>query len=389
MNRPVALASNPYVYPSDQFLTVGKPVTAVMKESRIVSEASIASLIEKILPPLDIHLAQDPKDSAKNVLAIFLSPNVCFGGAQNIQADEDHWLKRIRFFTDQHTSLSFTIHGFPFKMPISVKTNRRLPDLGDYASLFALNRLMITIGNIYPPGAQLTVICEDGFAPFMGIAPHVASDYQASLTRFAYDLGLSNLQFTAITDMEKLPGYQKIFNSKVRIIEEKYKQDDEDFAGRYRRVFPILFRVVDSTAYEDREDDLVLAYNASTSQISLATLKSDKPELAVMIDDISGRTHDAIVAYFAYLETRDDLGFVERIAPNSLPLSVSPKKGRLGVFPIEPSLTKLPYHAVPVIKEGHLAMYYLYDLLRESVALTPVHLESDDDPLPFYYEMNG
>jgi hypothetical protein len=279
------------------------------------------------------------------------------------------------------------VHYSWFSLP--VKTNRQLPDLGDYASLYALNQLMNAIGEIYAPGAKLTVICEDGFAPFMGVDPDVAGKYKEQLSHTSDNLGFQNLRFVSITDMEKQSDYQNIFKSRLDDISQKQLAGDEKYTQQYDKVFPIIFRIVNSSKYRGSEDYLVSLYNASESQSALTEIKSGTPEINTMYNDINARTHNAILAYFAYLETRDALAFVEKVAQKSMPLSVSPKRRRLGVFPIEPGQTKLPYHAVPVVENNRLTMSYLYDLLRDGKTYHPVYIKGDADPAPFYYETKG
>jgi hypothetical protein len=380
-----APGSNPYVYPSDTFQTSGQPQTLTLADSKTVQVSEIVSLLERLLPPPDIAINHD-LELTDQILSIFTSESICFGDIENILVDKMDWIDRIRIAIKDDEPLTFSIHGFPFKMPVPVKTNRRLADLGDYASLFALNRLMNFVGSIYKPGASLTVVCEDGFAPFMGVPMDNAKQYKAELSALSKQLQFEQLRFVTISEMEGYADYANVFEAHRTKLHDDFTNKSEAFIEQYNKVFPIIFRIVNSEMYADKSDELVEIYNVSESTTDLQQLKSTEHGLSEIIDDISGRTHEAVLSYFAYLKARDDLGFVEKVAPDSLPLSVSPKRGRLGVFPIERKQTKLPYHSVPIVKSDGLSLEYLYDVERSYASLVPVQLKGDSDNMPFYYE---
>lgn len=150
---------------------------------------------------------------------------------------------------------------------------------------------------------------------------------------------------------------------------------------KYRAVLEPVFRIVKSCEYA--EDQLLDVYNHSfkDSQLSSRALKIRK--------NLQQNAHKAILLYFAYLKTKDDIHFPKKVVPDYLPLTVSPKPHRLGIFPISSSTKILPYHGVPVynVQNKKWDIRYLTDIRRDKkYSYRRVFLHEDRDSEPFFYE---
>ena len=97
---------------------------------------------------------------------------------------------------------------------------------------------------------------------------------------------------------------------------------------------------------------------------------------------------EAVFKYLAFLDVRDETGYLEKIVPDYLKLTVSPKPLNLGIHPINAHTDILPHHAIPVYNVcfDHFTMNYWIDIRRSSSSFRPVYLVGDGENAPFYYE---
>ncbi|KAM5356540.1 hypothetical protein ACJ41O_003186 [Fusarium nematophilum] len=93
--------------------------------------------------------------------------------------------------------------AFPFKSPNSTaKVLGKLPDKAEEIALSHLNGLCQAIGDIYPPGAKLTII-SDGlvYNDLLGVPDKDVWAYGETLRALAAAKGLSNISFARLRDL--------------------------------------------------------------------------------------------------------------------------------------------------------------------------------------------
>ncbi|KAI1072912.1 hypothetical protein LB507_008975 [Fusarium sp. FIESC RH6] len=93
--------------------------------------------------------------------------------------------------------------AFPFKSPNSTsKTLGKLPDKGEEIALAHLNGLCSAIGDVYPPGARLTIV-SDGlvYNDLLGVPDKDVWAYGESLRSMAADMDFKNLFFSRLRDL--------------------------------------------------------------------------------------------------------------------------------------------------------------------------------------------
>ncbi|MBX7145516.1 MAG: L-tyrosine/L-tryptophan isonitrile synthase family protein [Oligoflexia bacterium] len=361
------MKANPYVYPSVDYADL----TDISEKWRLsdCGERSLDEFIECLRPLVGIRpISVDANSSwIDRVLSIFGAPDVCYGESPLVEAD--YWKAKLEA-ADRAGKLSFTIFGFPFKMPVPLKTDRVCPDAGELASLLRLEALIDFVQQVAELPATLTIFAEDGFAPFIGLEKERADEYYAMLEKLVAKLPLEIVRLIRISDMEKEVGFKDIFQKNLKANQDLQKAGDPDFYEKFEGARLSIYRLLNVRQYSEE----ILSQVYSNLAPDKITQKAQRIRQDLERDQVN-----AICSYFAYLKTRDDLGFVEKICPGFLPLSVSPKSKRLGVFPVHKDCNILPYHGVPFLNEGKLEVRYLWDLKRERRALFKVHLDSDDD----------
>jgi len=75
---------------------------------------------------------------------------------------------------------------------------------------------------------------------------------------------------------------------------------------------------------------------------------------------------------------------LDPFSPEGLHMTVSPKRGRLGIRPLPEPIDILPYHGVPVLGEQGFTIRYLCEAVLDT-GLQAVCLAEDSDPAPFLY----
>lgn len=146
----------------------------------------------------------------------------------------------------------------------------------------------------------------------------------------------------------------------------------------YAMAIQPIEKIVDSRKYE----------TSLLTNVFNPKLKNPDRSVRVAREDIRKRANDAFIRYYSYLQIKNELDFVNKMIGTSLPLTVSPKEGRLGIIPVGKDINILPYHGVTVYfpRENRFTIMYLIDLENAGMRLRPVVLRGDKDKKPFYYE---
>ncbi|KAH6674037.1 putative pyoverdine/dityrosine biosynthesis protein [Plectosphaerella plurivora] len=98
--------------------------------------------------------------------------------------------------------------AFPFKSPNNRdKVLGTLPDKAEEFALAHMNGLCASIGDIYKPGARLTIV-SDGlvYNDLLGVPDKNVWAYGEALRQMAVEKGFDNLDFSRLQDLVHLPG---------------------------------------------------------------------------------------------------------------------------------------------------------------------------------------
>lgn len=370
---------NSYVYPYTPLKDLkDKTVRWELSDPRTVSVADLNGILAS-QPKIEPAIAGTTK--AEQVLSIFLDPEILFGPAEFITDLRQDWLAALERFISKDEPIRFTLLGFPFKVPVKLKTDRVLPDMGELLILHRLDAIAKAIGRVYPRGAVIHIFTEGAFGPFVGVAKETADAYAQALQKMTADFGFGErLKIRDLSEMETaVPDFSRLFAEKITNLRERQASGDKAFKDKFDGAYGSIYRIVATDMYPD--EDVMDAYNEALAGPLLP------PNGATIRRDIESRVAEAVLKYHAYLEVRDDIGFLQQAVPDALALTVSPKPKRLGIIPVNRDCERLPYHGVAVLDERRngFTIEYLIDIRREPRKFTPVRLEGDLDAAPFYY----
>lgn len=373
------MRSNPYVFPSKDFYDLSfKKIFDNFGGEKIINFYEVVSILNELnFPKIKIN---SNRKIEEQILSFFLHTEIRFGPKKFIKESEKFFKKRILYFYKNKKPLAFTILGFPFKVPVYLKTDRILPDMGEVLFLHRLYKIAEFLDNIYPFGVKIYIFGEGGFAPFVGLSLKEAQNYYDFLIFLNKKLGFDKfLEIYSLSEMENEPDFEKIFSKNLQKLEELYQKKDKEFLKKFKNVLKPIFRIVNSREYS--LEVLMDVYNEDLK------FKDLSPEAQKIRKELLQKASKAILQYFAYLKTRDDLNFLEKRVPFYLPLTVSPKLNRLGIWPIRRNCWILPYHGVAVFfeKEKKWDLEYLIDLRRREENIVKIFLKEDKEKKPFFY----
>lgn len=375
----MAIKSNPYVYPYTPFFDLSQKAFTSTFQARESVDLSAVERFWDILGQPTPDLAG--KDEAEKILSVFQDEEFRFGPDEYIRDNYDQWKDRLNFFINRGIPIEFTILGFPFKIPVPLKTNRSLPDMGEVLSLKRLHTIAELVGQAYGAGCRITIFSEGIFAQSIGLDPEAASRYHEYLVKINDSLGFSGkLRILPLGGMRQaVDNFDELHKDKVNELKELYEKQDKAYLEKYKGTYESVYRIVSTTAYD--EQVLMDVYNEDLADSEISG------EVKAVRKGIAQRTHEAIFQYHAFLMVRDDIGFIENTVPNAVTLSVSPKPDRLGIIPVNKDCQRLPYHSVPVYHPGdkRFSLDYLIDIKRDGGNYKPVFLEEDEEDVQFYF----
>lgn len=374
------MKSNPYVYPYIPFFDLSKKEFKAKFSQKILTKDEIAKILNAP-PPLKIRTRG--ATPAEKILNIFLDKEVLFGPKEYITDTKKEWIKRFNYFIEKKQPIRMTLLGFPFKMPIPLKTDRTLPDLGETLAVKRLHELIKAVKEVYGPGATITIITEGVFGRFNHMNRKEYDNYEIFLRYIIEEFGFGKeINTLRLEDMEKLStNFATIFQEKVKKLEGLYRKSDTELLKKYNGAKESIYRIVNTKRLHIPTRTLMDVYNDSISNEKVSKTVRETRHA------IEKEMHKMLIRYLAYLMVRDDLNFIEKTIPHAITLSVSPKPNRLGIIPVASHCIRLPYHGVPVYHpaQNKFTIEYLVDILRTPASYKKIYWKNDKERKPFFY----
>ena len=374
----MTIKPNPYVYPYIPFADLSqKELRSNFTKKVIITDTDLKERVSGTKSP---QPNLEGSTAAEQILSIFQDENYRFGPREFIAENHDLWIKKLSYFIEINLPIEFTILGFPFKMPVSLKTNRTLPDMGETLSLLRLYHISKHIQTIYKPGAIIHVFTEGAFGNFSGVSKVEWVSYREYLKTLVALFGWNTLQIHDLSDMEQSVGnFNDLYENRIVEFERLYNEKNPEFMKRFDGAYPSIVKIVSTRKYSDTV--LMDVYNDALTDEDVSD------EVVAIRREIENSAISGIPKYFAYLAVRDDLNYLETVVPHYIPLTVSPKPNRLGIIPVNEHCQRLPYHGVVVRHpDSTYTIEYLIDIKRDGKTYTPVYITTDSEDKPFYYQ---
>jgi len=157
-------------------------------------------------------------------------------------------LPRVQSFVESGQPIQMVLPAFPAKSPNLQKVLGVLPDTAERLALRQLQTVCEEIGEIYAPGAQLT-ICSDGhvFSDLVGVSDETVTAYNTAIRAMIEEMGLQRLSFFNLQDLYSEPDYPRLraellpqFSESQDLIRRRVKEVESHrhlFDGLHRFLF--------------------------------------------------------------------------------------------------------------------------------------------------------
>lgn len=134
----------------------------------------------------------------------------------------------VKAFVSQNVAIEFVLPAFPFKAPSRNKVLGKLPDFGEYYSLFRLNALAQTVKSVYAPGAFVTLVSDGSvYHDLVGVSEEDFLDFDNEIRRMGED-EFEFLRFQSMKDLLTEEEYGRWIEDKDAFFESKLVGYDLD-----------------------------------------------------------------------------------------------------------------------------------------------------------------
>lgn len=363
-----------------EYIYINKDLPTTFSPPRIVhSEVLDLDQIRELIRLNDPTTPENDgvEDPAAAILRLFSESDVLLGPDEFTAGDRERWLPMLRSFIERNVPIQFVAMAFPYKMPNPIKTGERLaPDAGEALMLRRFQTILTAIQRHYEPGARLTILEEGILGRCQGVDPREVRAYRDGIdsVRAASGINESEIDFHSLDDMiERVPNFEARWYFEQERLRGLWEAGDVAMREAHDAVYPGQRSSVPVREYDG--EVLVRAYDP----------QQKGSELRYAREWFDAIAHRQFFAYRALLNVRDASGFLEEIRPRALKLTVSPKRGNLGVIPVNGWTHILPYHGAPVLQEDGRWTIDYYGSLGARGEMTAMHVEGDADAAPFAY----
>ncbi|KAL8945037.1 MAG: hypothetical protein Q9216_000021 [Gyalolechia sp. 2 TL-2023] len=161
-----------------------------------------------------LHTTMQATETSNKILDIIFdyALNKFNDSIERITAGRPKFLSVIDHFVVAAAQVEMCLPAFPFKSANKVsKVLGILPDKAEELALERLNTMCIRIGDVYPPGAKLTVI-SDGlvYNDLLGIPDLDTWAYGEALRKMAVQKGFNLIDFSRLGDLVDFPLPEKL-----------------------------------------------------------------------------------------------------------------------------------------------------------------------------------
>lgn len=362
------------------FIYVNAALPTRFDPPAIEASATLAAgALTDLIAVNDAPIAAAPEGGVEErILSIFTHPEVLFGDPSFIPANRALWLERIGHFTRRGAAIEFVSMAFPYKVPNPLKTDRQAPDLGEAMMLRRFQAVLDAIAAVYPPGGRLTILEEGILGRCQGVDPRRIAAYRAGIAACVAVAGVdpARIGFHSLDDMAtEIPNFEARWIHEQERMRELWQQGDPAVRAAHATTVAAQRTSVPTWDYDPAV--LAAAYDPPQTDSALRYVR----------DYVDKVAHRQFFAYRAILALRDATGYLARLRPHALKLTVSPKPENLAVVPVNPWSRILPYHGQPILdRDGRWRIEYRA-ALGGFGPVEALHLEGDADAAPIGYRV--
>ncbi len=342
----------------------------IVNEAKILEVAEILS--KDILPNREYKQSTTSKNFIIMLGKIFSDKKIILGDKKISQSTLKQVYNQLDTVYKNKKILTFTLLGYPHKMPNPLYTNSTSVDLSEVISLVKLYNLMKIISKIYPYGVKLIILTENSIFHKMS---DISNEEQM---KYFNDL----CYWEKLIDKNQLLDVVDIKNYHTKELEEKWSTVETELKHKYEKSDPVIKDKVNSVMptnfmtlnYREYKLDLLIKYFDINYQ------NKEVEKLRVINYE---RALKESFYYLSYHQARYELGFMDAVFPNTFRLTVAPKVGSFAINMLNNKSKILPYYGYIVKKGRDFKMEYIVDVPKKAKS---IYWEENLEH-PFYYEI--
>ncbi|KAL9946834.1 dityrosine synthesis enzyme [Verticillium nonalfalfae] len=297
----------------------------------------------KLLSSLDTGFGEQGLETAAKVLDVICQYRLRRAEHSEVPDIEGRlgFLSMVYGHVRANSPILMCLPAFPFKSPNSRdKVLGRLPDKAEEFALAHLNGLCAAVGDIYAPGAKLTIV-SDGlvYNDLLSVPDRDVWAYGEALRQMAWAKGFEHIRFSRLQDLVHLPNLPSSLNEITYVAN----------ATNFRR------QLLNTFGRSDYDPSTEITKNEDTCQTYRGYIKFLETDLALVypVGEDNGRSKSSYKKGIEYISKqmlqRGD-AFARAVRENyrdHLRLSIHPSTGRtklsINTLPTTTSYTT-PWH---------------------------------------------
>jgi pyoverdine/dityrosine biosynthesis protein Dit1 len=349
------------------------------REVTVIDEAALIGRVRELAASLNNSLpTQSTVSNFDGFLAalraLFSAPELLLGDVANVQATLERQRPLLEKLYRAGAPLTFTLLGYPNKMPNPLYTRSTGADLGEMISLMKLSEIATRIKGFYAPGARIRVLTENTiFFGMSGLSEHEQHHYFLDIARWSTLLSISDRVLVEDVVAHHTSELEQRWSAITEELREKYRRGDSETTEMVQAVLPTNFMTLNFRGYP--EEVLVRLFDPTVEDRSLESLRGQ----------LLNRAIEESFGYLAYHQARYRMGFMEAAFPDSLRLTVAPQVGSFGIQMLNRTARMLPYYGYVVASGAEFNFEYLIDVPDHARA---IYLENRLEH-PMFFEVKG
>ncbi|RJO59487.1 hypothetical protein C4546_01915 [Candidatus Parcubacteria bacterium] len=302
------------------------------------------------------------------------------------------YLEQIKHWVKEDLPIGFVLIALPWKCWRNpLKTNRKTPDLGEFAFLQQLKRLADEISKVYKPGASFTILTEgEVYHEIFGIPLVEILRYQMGIEKMLkannFYLRVELRSFGEI--LAKFPEFPERYQEQLECISKSFDPLADTSSDNYK-IFKTMLTSTEVTHLDIRTLQKIFGQRIIGEEKYELT-----PSESRIRQELESQARKLTAKYLAFNKAKHLVGkngAIPEVFPHHLYISITQKPGRYALHAIHPKTKLLPHHGVPVwlAQQKRVEIMWLNSVLRQPNFFQPVFIENDEENLPYYYVEAG
>lgn len=292
--------------------------------------------------------------------------------------------------------VEFIVSLFPCKIAHPLRTLARSGhevDIGEVASLLRFYEIALAVSLLHKPGAKVRILSNGyRYTDVFGEHRFDVPGYRRNVEALIRLLGISAFVELDVEETLYPIDFAERVSAKQKELSGRYESGDETLRAAVTKLRPGIFQNLQPRQPVTTSDMMHIVRSLDALDVPLSE------DLVAVKTDLLARWTPSTLRYIAVNECLRECGAFESPGGSTIKLTVHPKEGQVGVFPINRHTRVFPHNGQGVVLAAPEARFgieeitseYAVNLCREPAAshsvalvLPPAEYEFSDGRHPF------